>query len=79
MAISKETGELVWSNEVLSCINTAITTFDPDNFTLTERDAAIMAVQDCYGEAFESNWFNAIVALNLDTGEKVWADTPPSF
>ncbi len=60
-------------DEVMSCINTAITTFNPDDYTLAERDAAIAAVQGCYGEAFESNWFNAVVALSLETGEKVWA------
>lgn len=59
--------------EVLSCINTAITTFDPDDFTLVERDAAIAAVQGCYGTDFELNWFNAVVALELETGATVWA------
>ena len=63
---------------VLTCLQTAAT--DPiavanaEDPSLQEREAAIIdAIENCYGEDdFNNNWFDAIVALDLLTGEMAW-------
>jgi polyvinyl alcohol dehydrogenase (cytochrome) len=62
---------------VLTCLQNAVT--DPislanaEDPSLQEREDAIDdAIENCYGNDFNNNWFDAVVALNLATGERVW-------
>lgn len=58
--------------DVLACVTAATGDFDPDDFTLEDRDNAIESVKACYGANFEANAFNSVVALDLETGERNW-------